>query len=128
MSRQLADTLAAREQGIAQRWLEEVRRNQAPGSESRAELLDHVPGFLRQLDATLRDASAGTRTSPGAGHPPAERARGTQRFRVGFSLAQVVREYGMLRSVLLDEVEASGTHVTLGEVRLLTDFVATAIA
>ena len=49
-------------------------------------------------------------------------------MRWGFSLSGLVREYGVLRELLLDVSEEAELQVTPGEVRRLTNFVATAIA
>ena len=124
----LAQVLEERSTEILQRWVERVRVYVAPGGESHPELQDGLPVFLRQLVSTLRGESRTDRTSPEAGVNPVGREHGAQRFHLGFSLGAVVREYGLFRDVLLDLIEEEQLPVSLGEVRLLTNFVATAIA
>ena len=125
---QLASALEEHRDDILRKWTEGVRQHMAPGGESRAELEDHIPQFLRQLVAFLRGEIPKDLTSPEEGTNPVGREHGAQRFRLGFSLGELVREYGLLRDLLFDLIEDKGLHVTLGEVRLLTNFVATAIA
>ncbi|HYO57500.1 hypothetical protein [Archangium sp.] len=66
--------------------------------------------------------------SPVCGENHVGREHGRQRFRLGFDVGALVREYGVLRGCILDLVEESGCPVSLPEVRVLTDFIATAIA
>src|SRR5262249_6549360 len=60
-------------------------------------LLDHLPGFLVDLGAHLAEESD-------AHGPHRRRAalHGGQRWQAGWSLAEVVRDYGLLRLVVLE--------------------------
>ena len=127
MSR-LAQVLEQRGEEIIQRWIDRVRDRVAPGGESRVELQNSMPLFLRQLIATLRGESHQDQSSPAEGHNPVGREHGAQRYRLGFELGAIVREYGLLRDLLLELLTQERLQVSLDEVRLLTNFVGTAIA
>jgi PAS domain S-box-containing protein len=106
---QLADALETRRDDILRRWEERAR---ALGATQGA-LGDQLPEELAALGALLRGA-------PEAGP--------SRRWRPGFELDALVREYDLLRELLLDFIEEEGLPATLGEVRRITRFVASAIA
>lgn len=63
---------------------------------SSAELLDHIPLFIDELIAALYPDAV---PLPGATANAAE--HGAQRFRLGFDIGEVVREYGLLHECIL---------------------------
>src|SRR6202007_540111 len=77
---------------------------------SRGELWDHLPRFFDEVLAALR-AEEGS-PSAAANGSTASVAHGTQRLRVGFDLAEVIREYEILTECILDEVEAVGGSIS----------------
>ncbi len=103
----LADLMEVKRERLFERWLERVQRNHAPGPLSEPELVDHIPEFLREVIAALRREEEGE-------DPKTHRVgplgweHGEQRFRIGFDLANVVREYGALHDCILDLVEERG--------------------
>lgn len=105
------------------RLLEEWTTRLAPLSpvSSEPELLDHVPFLLHELITALR-TSALPDCSPNA------REHGRQRYRLGFVIETVVREYGLLRDVIFDAVERADVPLTLKEVRILTGFLTEVVA
>ena len=107
--RQLADALEARRDDILRAWDERVRALPPP----RGELRDRLPEELDALQALLRGA-------PDGGVP--------QRWRTHLELDALVREYDLLRELLLDFIEQEGLPATLEDVRRITRFVAAAIA
>lgn len=115
----LADLMEAGQEQLFRDWMERVRREHAPGLLSEPELADHVPDFLREVIAALRREEEGV---PPKTHRvgPLGWEHGDQRFRTGFDLTSVVREYGALHDCLLDYVEERG-HALLRveEVRVL---------
>jgi RsbT co-antagonist protein rsbRD N-terminal domain len=124
----VAELMEAHQERLFQRWLELVRRHHAPGPLSEPELADHFPNFLRELIAVLRRQDEGEapkthRVSPlGWEH-------GEQRFRAGFDLAAVVREYGSLQACILDLVEEEGHGlIRVEEVRVLEQCFTRALA
>lgn len=117
----LASLLEARAEEILHRWVERLRQGIAPGGETELELLDHVPILLRELGHALRTGHIPARSGAAEEH-------GRQRYRLGFDLDAVVREYGILRNVIYDAVEEEGLAVSLPEVRIVADFVSNALA
>jgi signal transduction histidine kinase len=119
----LADLIEANEAALVERWSARVvaglgERLRGP------ELVDSLPDLLRELVASLR---AGRRVG-GAGAENAGREHGRQRHDVGADLNQVVREYGILREVILELVEERATPLTVPELRVLLDVIGAAIA
>jgi hypothetical protein len=103
----LADLMEASCEWLFERWLEQVRRNHAPASLSRPELADHIPDFLKEVIAALhREEEGDAPKTHRVG--PLGWAHGEQRFRTGFDLASVVREYGTLHDCIFDLVEEAG--------------------
>lgn len=65
------------------------------------ELLDHLPEFLQGLGAALAEAGG----PDGGPHRPPAALHGEQRWRAGWSPAEVVRDYRVLRMVLLEYLD-----------------------
>src|SRR5690349_24902425 len=97
----VARLLEARKDELIDRWVRAVERTIAGGGLTRAELVDHMPGFVDELASVLRSVEE----APGAAGGPAPArigaAHGVQRYHVGASLPQIVREYGLLRDLVL---------------------------
>ncbi len=98
--KKLHDVLAQRKAEILKQWTTLARAEAADLTVSPTELIDHVPKFLDELVALLREADQ-------SAQPPAERSssagkHGLQRFRLGFDLDAVVREYGHLHRCIID--------------------------
>jgi PAS domain S-box-containing protein len=124
----LANLLHAQLDALLERWIAQVGASLAPDRVSTPELRDHLPAFLQQLIVTLRDPPRDSMISPVDGQSPVGREHGAQRFRVGFELESVVREYGLLLHLVLDLVESEETTVSSREVRRLNDLVTNAVA
>jgi signal transduction histidine kinase len=103
---------------VLKRWSEEVEGLPAGRVVSGIELVDHVPTFLNELALALRlaetPAAGSDRTSTAAKH-------GDQRYRLGFDLDAVVREYGKLHQCILEIAHRHGVKATLGEQRVLAE-------
>jgi signal transduction histidine kinase len=112
----LQQYIAARRDDILERWIRRVTNRLEGGDLSKVELLDHMPGFLNELVEALR---AGPRTDT-RGLPRSDTGteHGRQRLRVGFEVDEVVREYGLLGDVILQEVEAAGGQLDAREARV----------
>ncbi len=129
----LATLLETRQEELLARWAQEVQRRLAPGPLSRVELLDHMPQFLRELLEALRQHEG---LAPEAASPPnsmaVAREHGRERFRLGFDLGAIVREYGVLRDLLLDLLAEQGAALPISEwkvvARRITDSIAEAVA
>jgi PAS domain S-box-containing protein len=117
----LADLVEERSGEILRRWSDAVvvtLGERLP----HAQLVDHVPGLLRSIAASLR---AG-RVVDAAGQNGEE--HGEQRHRVGIDLDQLLREHAVLRRVVLELAEETGTPVTPRQAALAGDVLAEALA
>ena len=117
--RSVADMMEAGSELIFERWLERVQRDHAPGELSRPELADHIPDFMREVVAALRREEEGQ--SPKTHRVgPLGWEHGEQRFRVGFDLPSMVREYGTLHDCIHEFVEEQEQAlIRVEEVRVL---------
>lgn len=97
--------LASHRNDVMERWLEEVRGTLHPVSMPRVELIDHLPAFLDQVAAALR------RGDGAADNLDAAEDHGVQRLALGFSLDQVVREYGAMRTAIFAVAADAGAEV-----------------
>lgn len=124
--RTLADVLEQRKGDVLRRWEQRVSQHVAHGPKTQLELEEHILPFLQDAVRVLR-----REVEPGPGPVPREsavgRVHGHQRFRIGFELRQLVREYDVLRGCIFDLVEEEGVSVSLAEVRALTSFIASGI-
>lgn len=124
----LTDILQSRRAKILERWTQRIRWAHAPQELTRGELWDHLPSILDELLGALRVADGQRAESPLPDQSPASAQHGTQRLRVGFDVEEVVREYGILQDILLDELANTGQSLDHREWRLATQSVSTAIA
>ncbi len=118
---QLAALVEAQQEALVQQWTQRLREGLAPDDASEIELRDHIPSFLRELATVLRRGSAPESSSTAQEH-------GRQRYRLGFSLLALSREYTLLRHLIMDVAAVQSAAVTFAELRLLIDFIGTAIA
>lgn len=124
----LHDILASKRDDIVARWVDEVRGTIAPEAMPPVELEDHIPRFVDEILASLRE-DAGLPTSGETADGGATAAgHGAQRLRLGFGLDSVVREYGCLRAVILDAARDAGADPTLRELEVLFDAIIHGIA
>jgi hypothetical protein len=115
----LADLMEAGQEQLFRDWMERVQREHAPGPLSEPELADHIPDFLREVIAALRREEEGVAPKTHRVGPLGWE-HGDQRFRTGFDLGSMVREYGALHDCILNLVEEGGhTLIRVEEVRVL---------
>ena len=105
---ELSSLLAERRVEILERWTQRIRGEHADKDLSHGELRDHLPSFFDGVLAALHSEEAPEVTAPSA-----SAAHGTQRLRVGFDLAEVIREYEILTECILDEVEVIGGSLSI---------------
>ncbi|HEX4386729.1 MAG TPA: HAMP domain-containing sensor histidine kinase [Myxococcales bacterium] len=80
--------------------------------------------FLRDLGGQLRQTNAPDeppRNLPATQH-------GEQRFRLGYDIGAVIREYGVLHDVIFDLIAARKAEISMAEYRLFSQFLVAAIA
>lgn len=103
---------------ILQRWATRAKAAQpTAGRVHHDVILDHLPTFLWELGRALVEAGD---PDPDRHTRPAE-VHGDQRWETGWSIGEVVRDYQLLRIVLIDHLEetldrplSSREHVALG--------------
>jgi signal transduction histidine kinase/ActR/RegA family two-component response regulator len=87
---------------IIERWARRAAEEQPNAARVHHDaLLDHLPAFLQQMGRSLAESDPGDN----GWHRLPAAAHGEQRWESGWSLAEVVRDYQVLRLVLLDYLE-----------------------
>lgn len=109
---------------VIERWQRQVQETLGPEGMSRAELVDSMPAFLDELQSGLTPAEPSALPEESAAAP----AHGSQRFRKGFDVGEVIREYGLLGDVMLEIATELGGTLTLAEVRVLLTSLSTGAA
>jgi signal transduction histidine kinase len=125
MVTKLHEVVATRRNEIVKEWASRFR---APDEMplTPVELVDHVPTFLAELADALRFLDASPlaeidRTSTAGKH-------GVQRFRLGFDLDGVVREYGVLQRCIIEIAKREGARVSAEEYAVLGESICQGIA
>lgn len=86
---------------IIQRWSARAVREQPHGQRVHHEaLLDHLPGLLQDIGRSLADSDENS--TP---HEPTARRHGEERWEAGWSLPELVRDFQILRLVILEYLE-----------------------
>jgi PAS domain S-box-containing protein len=114
----------AREQIIARFVADLARRDPKAGLLSPSLLLDHLPGFFDEVLFEL-DASFGSLPDHKL---PTARVHARERWRSGFDVRQVVREYGVLRHAIFDELQIQQVALTPAELEPLLNCLNAGIA
>lgn len=120
------EVLSARSDEVLLRWRDMVRGTLLPESIPAIELIDHLPLFLDEVIDALRDDASSAEVSRGSSRTAA--AHGSHRLRLGFSLDEVVREYGALRDAIVDTVREAGAQMTFRELQVIFDATIVGIA
>ncbi|WP_224247515.1 sensor histidine kinase [Hyalangium gracile] len=115
----LADFLQARSQAIAQRWEERVRLQSTPALQGG--LLEALPRLLDALGAALRGEPVATGSTVPASVGTLAQSHGRECFHRGFAIAAVVREYSVLRDVILDVLREGACLLDTDALRRLLD-------
>ncbi|MDB4961238.1 MAG: Sensory box histidine kinase/response regulator [Myxococcales bacterium] len=128
MGNTLHEVLHGRRNEVMLRWQGMVQGTIAPESMGTTELNNHLPGFVDEIVAALRDdaglpsiAQVPEDSTTASGH-------GEQRLRLGFSLDSVVREYGALRDAIVEEAREAGVVMTFAEMQSVFSSTITGIA
>ncbi len=124
----LHEVIATRRDEILRRWREQVEGTVTPGSMPLAELIDHLPQFLLEVEAALRADSGLASVESAPEETRSAAVHGEQRLRLGFSLSSVVREYGALRNAIVSVARDAGTTITFRELEVVGDATMTGIA
>ena len=120
--------LQSKRDAIVERWIQAVRNELADGSEYDFELRNHIPFFIDAMIQMLHDEAEGIRKKELGNYDTVGRDHGSQRYRLGFDLKALVKEYGLLRDIMLDIAVETQANISPQELRLLTNFTFAAIA
>ena len=125
----LAQLLSSRRDDIVARFVSVLeRREVAPPDTARSALVDHVPSFVDSLAAEVASHHrVGQREDPGDSSS-AGRDHGADRFRHGYDLDAIVREYGVLRHAILDLAKEEGVAIGIDEFDVLAKCINVAVA
>jgi signal transduction histidine kinase len=125
----LRELVASRRARILERWIERLQREHARPGTRGSERGKDLSAILDELGAVL---SAGDRRPLGALPSRARRAAADREARRGgggsVDTETVVREYGVLADVLLDELAATGSALDPGEWQLVQRWITEALA
>src|SRR5688500_17265779 len=124
----LHEVLAASRTEVLTRWKADVRGTLAPESTPTVELLDHMPQFLDEIIAALREDTGMGETEPLLEGRTTAAVHGEQRLRLGFQLDAVVREYGALRDAIVASARAASAEITFRELKVVSDCIISGIA
>jgi PAS domain S-box-containing protein len=110
----LADTIAAHRDEIVREWTLEATRTLGERLEGH-QLTDGLPALLSALVASLRSRGG----APAVAEAAAE--HGAQRLQAGVDLARVLREYAILRRILLETADRHGVSPSVREILALDE-------
>jgi signal transduction histidine kinase len=114
MAATLYGVLKQNKNDLVQAWTRAVTSSLAPVPLPRAELVDRMPQFVDDIIRALHPEALPLPPSSGNAEE-----HGAQRFRMGFDVAEVVREYGLLHECILDVAERGKAEITAREHRLI---------
>jgi hypothetical protein len=102
--------LKARRDDLLACWTTKIKGEITGAPVARAELLDRMPSFVDELVAALYPDAI---PLPGSSGNAEE--HGAQRLRLGFDVAEVVQEYGLLHQCILAMARDAGLDISLHE-------------
>jgi len=124
----LADVLEERSDEIVQRFADRLYESIASTSLHREDVIDSLNQFLHEVVRGIRADGQAGRIGAVTADSATARAHGDQRFRLGFDMGAVVREYGALRDVIFLTLDESGGTFTVDELRSLSWYLVGGIA
>jgi PAS domain S-box-containing protein len=118
--------LNERSDDLIERFLSELRKREASASGlTNSALRDELPLLFEQVARVL---SPRERESLPDHHLPAAEQHGAERWRQGFDLRSIVREFGILQHVIFQDLKELGAEPSLAEIEALLNCLNTAIA
>ncbi len=129
MNQTLRDLLAENRDVIVSRFVAAVREKElAPEGVSRSLLRDHIPVFLDEVVAELDSVESVRISREVNDQSAAARQHGHQRFTLGYDVEGLIREYGVLRHVILELARESGTQPSFDEFDALAKCLSVGVA
>jgi signal transduction histidine kinase len=105
------------------RWGDRIKSVAAAAALPRAELLDHIPAFVDEIIRALYPEAIPL--PPTSAHAE---EHGEQRLALGFDVAEVVREYGMLHECILEIAGEAELVISLRDQALIAKWLNSGIA
>ncbi len=116
----LRQLLSDQSDEIVNRFVAALRSGDTASSElPRSLLVDHIPVFLGEIAEGLANSRAGGAPGDAADTSNTAPAHGRQRWQLGYDLASLVREYGILRHAIMESADASALRLTNEEFDML---------
>jgi signal transduction histidine kinase len=109
---------------IADRWVDKLRDQSASSALPTSELKNSMREFVEEIATALEEDEGAEAAGPAA----RARQHGEQRFRLGYNIDGLIREYGTLRQVLLEFIEASRVPLDPAEALRLSGIIIEGIA
>ena len=119
----LFELLKGKRDQLLRAWGTRINSLVASASLPHAELIDHMPAFVDELIQALYPGAV---PLPPAGAGAEQ--HGEQRLSLGFDVAEVVREYGMLHECILEIAAEAGLHIDRRDQLLLVKWLNAGIA
>jgi len=119
----LYGVLTAQRGELIASWSERLRGKIVTAALPRAELVDHIPAFVDEITRALYPDAVPL--PPMSSHAE---EHGEQRLRLGFDVAEVVREYGALHECILEIASAAGLVISPREQVVVAKFLNAGIA
>lgn len=116
LSRLLSDQPA----DIVARFASEVQRHKlAPAELPQYLVVDHIPLFLSDIGAELQGRPSVRFSQDAKEDSSTARLHGRQRWKLGYDVEAVVREYGILRHAIISAAKAANVTLTLDDFDVL---------
>ncbi|MEO6602014.1 MAG: GAF domain-containing sensor histidine kinase, partial [Polyangiaceae bacterium] len=109
-----------RDQIVACLVAEVERTGVSPQGLARPLLVDHIPRYLDEVCAALQHLKRGPAGTTVANTGTVAREHGEQRWNLGYDLEALVREFGILRSCIVQAAKAAGAALSLDEYDVLS--------
>jgi CheY-like chemotaxis protein len=114
---------------ILARFVGEVERKELPPSGlPRSVLVDHIPVFLDEIAVELSRGEHARLSMDAIDVSATARQHGEQRWKLGYDLEAIVREYGILRHAILEAAKAAAMPPTMEESDVLAQYLNVGIA
>jgi signal transduction histidine kinase/ActR/RegA family two-component response regulator len=119
----LEQLLRDRREDILAGFIEEVKQKDLPPRGlPQSVLLDHIPIFLDEIGVELATRGQGRPSTDAVEVDATARQHGEQRWNLGYDVEALVREYGVLRHVILQVARAAGEPLTADEADTLARY------
>jgi hypothetical protein len=125
---QLANFIEARREAISERWADQLFASGVPESVHREDVIDNMREFLGEMAEGLRKEHGFQQHSTSVEASALAKGHGKQRFRMGYDVGAMVREYGTLRDVFFQMMEEAGLSPSVRELRVLSKYLIGGIA